>query len=78
MDWGNKTFKLSDGVIHVNPSILEESKQSLKVLDDDYSFDYGDYDKEAGLVGDQVITHVLGVILGQNYSVQKGIKLFGD
>ena len=78
MDWGNKTFKLSDGVIHINPPILEESRDTLKVLGNDYTFYYGEYDKDAGLVGDQVITHVLGIILAQNYSVQKGIKLFGD
>lgn len=79
IDYANKTFKLSDGVIHINPSILEETKESLKMMSGDYNFDYNEQDKNAaGLVGDSVIMHVRGVILAQNYSVQKGLKLFGD
>ena len=37
-----------------------------------------DIPEEDGLVNDSVVMHVLGVVLAEQYSINKGIRLFGD
>ena len=80
IDFKNKTFQLSDGVIHVNPGTVEDTKEAFKVVDGPYKpvNNAEDANTSNDLIKDHVIMHVLGMILVQQYSIQKGIKLFGD
>ena len=75
----NKTFQLSDDIIHINPDTLEETREAFKVVDGLYIPVLSDENaNDDSLIEDHVIMHVLGMILVQQYSVQKGIKLFGN
>jgi hypothetical protein len=106
-DFSNKTYQVSDGVIHINPAAIEQTSRDFKTFD--LNAEGEKRDKPTGMkmamisprtagvtqealnvvsglssgavdegVSDGVVMHVMGVILAQQYSVNKGIKLFGD
>jgi hypothetical protein len=116
VDFDNLAYaRGEDGVVHINPSVLEQAKEDLKITSDDlFSEPMGDTKRakmsfrcpatagitrnalqsinmagvhmpapklgpnEHLLVEDHMVMHVLGVVLAQQYSVNKGIQLFGD
>jgi hypothetical protein len=114
VDFDNLAYaRGEDGVVHINPSVLEQAREDLKITSSDLFEPVQGADKQrvsfrnpatagitsnalqsinmAGLhmpapklgtgehlVEDHVVMHVLGVALAQQYSVNKGIQLFGD
>jgi hypothetical protein len=115
VDFKNYAYaQAADGVVHINPAVLAQAKEDLKITSDDLfsapvkqttrtgvsfrcpatagisrnalqsvsmaglhmpapSLEPGQH-----LVEDHIVMHVLGVVLAQQYSVNKGIQLFGD
>jgi hypothetical protein len=107
IDFRNLTYKEHNGVIHINPAILEQTSKDYKVFDleEKKVMDEEPIGKRMavmspptagvsqkalrivsgltteavdGEVSDGVVMHVMGVILAQQYSVNKGIQLFGE
>jgi hypothetical protein len=107
IDFKNLTYKEHNGVIHINPAILEQTSKDYKVFDleEKKTMDEEPIGKRMavmspltagvsqkalrivsgltteavdGEVSDGVVMHVMGVILAQQYSVNKGIQLFGE
>eukprot|EP00956_Cyclotella_meneghiniana_P039837 scaffold180856_cov40-Cyclotella_meneghiniana.AAC.2 len=115
--WGeNETYVASDDVIHINPAVIQQSKEDLKITSSDIistskpkesvgagrtqlrvprtagvcqqaldkvsmaAFHLPEPKLEEGerLVSDHVVMHSLGVVLAEQYSINKGIRLFGD
>jgi hypothetical protein len=98
IDFKNLTYKEHNGVIHINPAIVEQTSKDYKV------FNLGEKKMASvmsppvagvsqkalkivsglttenvnGEVSNGVVMHVMGVILAQQYSVNKGIQLFGE
>ena len=116
------SYRVQDGAIHIDPSVLESSREDLKITSKDLfkmkpekdrmslkaqestgvrfkvpktagvtqdaltfvcadALGIGDWhmpSQGTGLVSDGIVTHVLGVVLAEQYSINKGIKLFGD
>jgi hypothetical protein len=115
VDFKNYTYaQAEDRVVHINPSVLAQAKEDLKITSNDL---FSAPVKETGrtgvsfrspatagisrsalqgvtmaglhmpepklqqgehLVEDHVVMHILGVVPAQQYSVNKGIQLFGD
>ena len=78
-----------DGVLHINPSYLEQAKEVLKVTNELLEVDMDGINhtnvaepqeckKKDVLIEDHVVMHMLGVIFAQQYSVKEGIRLFGN
>jgi hypothetical protein len=71
-------YRVEQGMLHINPALLQRAKQEFRCVGEtDAGGEVIDRRKNC-LVEDRIIMHVLGVILVTQYSVQKGIKLFGD
>jgi hypothetical protein len=103
-DFDNRMYQVEDGVLHINPAALEQTKQSFKILDNDKPLTEQTSMRisvrapraagidpkalellyrpkklpSAGETSDAVVLHVVGVILAQQYTVNKGLKLFGE
>ena len=89
-EWGDdKTWKIKDISIHINPSYMDSAKQALKVTnklpeadtDGVNHTNIGEAQEctsEKALIEDHVVMHMLGVIFAHQYSIKEGIKLFGD
>jgi hypothetical protein len=115
VDFKNYAYaQAGDGVVHINPAVLEQAKEDLKITSNDL---FSAPVKETGRTGvsfrspatagisrsalhgvtmaglhmpapkvqpgehlaeDHVVMHILGVVLAQQYSVNKGIHLVGD
>jgi hypothetical protein len=91
----DETWRVKDGVLHLNPAYLEFACEALKVrnnIDDEIEdgvtqlklnikdvqeCSNGNSGHKTNME-DHVVMHMLGVIMAQQYSIQKGIKLFGD
>ena len=77
-EFDGNAYRLVEGMLHINPSMLQQAKNEFmrresKELQECANGDGNDY-----LTEDHVVTHVLGIILATQYSVKKGIKLFGE
>jgi hypothetical protein len=112
-DWDkNEAYVCGEGVMHINPAVIRQSKEDLKITSEDLfptkpgkggtirvrapptagvsqqalnKLSLGAlYLPEPKLaegehmVSDHVVLHVLGVVLAEQYSINKGIRLFGD
>ncbi len=64
--------------MHINPTALEQAWEELKCKEIGQLQEYDLSDDKECLIEDHVMMHVLGVILATQYSVKKGIQLFGD
>jgi hypothetical protein len=64
----NRAFKIQDGVLHLNPAFFESPKP--RVVKDKSTYRRWEQ-KDLNM-------HIIGVILAQQFSVKKGIELFGD
>ena len=89
-EWGDdETWKIKDGVLHINPSYMDFAKEALKVtnklpeadVDGINHTNIGEAQEcknEKTLIEDHVVMHMLGVIFAHQCSVKEGIKLFGN
>jgi hypothetical protein len=89
-EWNDdETWKIRDGVLHINPSYMDFAKETLKVTNELSEADMDGINhtnigevqecaNEKVLIEDHVVMHMLGVIFAHQYSVKEGIKLFGD
>jgi hypothetical protein len=89
-EWNDdETWKIRDGVLHINPSYVDFAKEALKVTNELPEADVDGINhtnigeaqectKEKVFIEDQVVMHMLGVIFAHQYSVKEGIKHFGD
>jgi hypothetical protein len=103
-DFSNRAYQLQDSVLHINPAVIQETKEDLKISSPITTTGVPTPDPKIAIVSprtaginpsalarlglppteddcyveDHVVMHVLGVILAEQYSVNKGIKLFGD
>jgi hypothetical protein len=102
VDFDNLAYSLADGVLHINPNVMAEAKEDLKITSENI---FGGkismrVPSTAGvsqralrevtglpdpvpmsgdpLIEDHLMMHIVGVVLAQQYSVNKGIQLFGD
>ena len=97
--------------MHINPSVLEEARESTKITSDILPKPSKDVTKvgiksprtagiskqalnrvslsalglppptiteDEAIVEDHVVMHILGVVLAEQYSINKGIRLFGE
>eukprot|EP00956_Cyclotella_meneghiniana_P026461 scaffold57247_cov37-Cyclotella_meneghiniana.AAC.7 len=117
LEWSeNQTYVVNEDVIHINPAVIKQSTEDLKITSDDLFpekktsvsdtggrtqlrvprtagvcqqavdkvsmgvFHLPEPKLEDGehLVSDHVVLHILGVVLAEQYSINKGIRLFGD
>ena len=67
-----------NGMMHINPTALEQAWEELKCKEFFQLQEYNSSSDKECLIEDHVMMHVLGVILATQYSVKKGIQLFGD
>jgi hypothetical protein len=93
-DWReDETWRVKDGVLHLNPAHLEFAHEALKVksnIDEEIEDGVTQLNIEEAQecsnknnghktnLEDHVVMHMLGAIMEQQYSIQMGIKLFGD
>ena len=93
-DWReDETWRVKDGVLHLNPAHLEFAHEALKVksnIDEEIEDGVTQLNIEEAQecsnknngrktnLEDHVVMHMLGVIMEQQYIIQMGIKLFGD
>jgi hypothetical protein len=73
-----QTYQLMEGIMHINPSICEQAHKSLKCKGLEKLQEYNSNTKENCLIEGNVVTHILGAVLTTQYSIKKGIRLFGD
>lgn len=104
IDFDNRLSNVNEGVLHINPAVLEQTKESFKILDNNRPMEEQTSPRvavraprsagidpkalellfgpkklpSAGETSDAVVLHVVGVILAQQYTVNKGLKLFGE
>lgn len=101
IDCKNRVYALMDGVVHISPNIIVQSKHDLKITSGDLlskrtslqfrnpatagvsqealtHMPMPDLWEGEHLVSDQLVLHTMGVVLAQQYSMDKGICLFGD
>lgn len=67
---------MTDGVIHVNPTVIEETWEFFRYIHTITDTKEENVTDVFG-VDDQITMHILDVILAQQHSIKKGIKLFG-
>ena len=65
IDFENKAYKIQEGVIHLNPAVTKV--ESIK--------DNEDYSQ--GMSAKDITLHILGVIMAEQYSIKRGLKVFG-
>ena len=73
-----KAYCMINGMIHINPTVLEQAWEELKCKEFGQLQEYDSSSNKECLIEDHIMMHMLGVILATQYSVKKGIQLFGD
>jgi hypothetical protein len=68
IDFDNKAYKIKQGIIHLNPAVFETEPPRILSRDDE---------KYEGMDAKNVTMHIIGVIMAEQYSINKGLKLFG-
>ena len=77
IDFENKTYLKRDGNIHVNPAVVDKYKEELQLLPTT-KCDMELQDELAqSNIDDHAVIYIVGVIMAQQYSLQKGLKRFG-
>ena len=111
IDFANRVYQERDGVLHINPTVLEASRESTKITSvilpkptelagrihvasprtagiskqalarvslGALGLPPLDESNDADIVEDHVVMHVLRVVLAEQYSINKAIRLFGE
>ena len=76
-NFNNQIYQEADGNIHVNPAIIDEVQETLKCTGFNQDKELQDELDHAGMQ-DHVVMHIVGVIMAQQYSIKKCIKLFSE
>ena len=71
IDFQNKAYKIQEGVIHLNPAVFENEPPRIRTKADQ------EQEHSQGMSAKDVTLHSSGVIMAEQYSIKKGLKVFG-
>jgi hypothetical protein len=71
IDFENKAYKIQEGVIHLNPAVFENEPPRIRTKADQ------EQEHSQGMSAKDVTLHIIGVIMAKQYSIKKGLKVFG-
>jgi hypothetical protein len=77
-EFNGNSYRLVEGMLHINPSMLQQVKDEFMCQESIELQESTNAGQMNYLAEDHVVTHVLGIILVTQYSMKKGIKLFGE
>jgi hypothetical protein len=77
-EFNGNAYRMVEGMLHINPSMLQQVKDEFMCQESIELQESTNAGQMNYLAEDHVVTHVLGIILVTQYSMKKGIKLFGE
>lgn len=77
IDFGNKTYLECNGIIHINPAVADQYRENLRLLPTTKCDTELQEELLQTNLDDHAVMYIVGVIMAQQCSLHKGLKLFG-